>query len=363
MNILGSSLPIIVANIIYLSNMGSTALEDDLSALWILEQVIAFASAIWEILDRRSTILGLRSQIKEAFGSVSPIFVGFFFNAVVNIVEEFVLNVAVTVNILPTEERKIRDEWRQIVMDQGLRPRSNNMYDLVAQLSLLLEANPSEVLRLGTTGILPVLCVYYEKKARMIEGKLPNKQIFAHSEIFGNPSLGSWFSDKNYTINNGEITSIAFIESNEPGNLHWAGFGYGPNGIYRGPRKEETQVVMLEPEEIITLVQGEAHNHVTKLVFHTNRDRNLGPYGHECGDGKPFSFSIPGYHLAFINGTWSCNCNFFLAIQFVWVKTNVNGAVQREAWEISFPMSIENSSESPSIYLQEYDWTGPQGEK
>jgi len=67
-NILGSSLPIIVANIIYLSIMGNTALEDDLSALWILEQVIAFASAIWEILDRRSTILGLRSQIKEAFG-------------------------------------------------------------------------------------------------------------------------------------------------------------------------------------------------------------------------------------------------------------------------------------------------------
>jgi len=214
-----------------------------------------------------------------------------------------VVNVAVTVNILPSEDRKIRQEWRQTVMDQGLQPWSNNMYDLVAQISQLLNANPSEVLRLGTNDIPSVLYDHYEKKARVIELKLPNKQIFAYSEIFGNPSLGSWFSDKDYTINNGDITSIAFMESKEPGDLHWAGFGYGPNGIYRGPRKGETQVVMLEPEEMITVVYGEAHNHVGKLVFCTNRDRHLGPYGKECGDGKSFSFSIPGYHLAFINGT------------------------------------------------------------
>jgi len=362
-NVLGSSLPIIIANIIYLSNMGSTALEDDLSALWIVEQVIAFASAIWAIIDRRNTILGLRSQIKEAFGSVSPIFVCLFFNAVVNIVEEVVINVAITVNIISTEERKKRDVWRQAVIDQGLRPSSNNMYDLVAQLSLLLNASPSEVLRVGTTDILPFLCDHYEKKARVIEGKLPNKQIFAYSEIFGNPSLGSWFSDKDYTINNGEITSIAFMESNEPGNLHWAGFGYGPNGIYRGPLKGETQVVMLEPGERITVVHGEAHEHVGKLVFDTNRNRHFGPYGEECGDGKPFSFSIPGYHLAFFNGTWSCDYYFFFAVQFVWVKTNADEVVQGEAWEISFPMSIEKRSESPSmIALPEYEWTGPRGE-
>jgi len=361
-NIFGSSLPIIIANIIYLSNMGNTALEDDLSALWILEQVIAFATAIWEIIDRRNTILGLRSQIKDAFGPVSPIFVGLFFNALVNIVEEVVINVAVTVNIITTEELKIREQWRQIVIEQGLRPWSNNMYDLVAQLSLLLRANTSDVLRLGTSDILSVLSNHYEKKARGIERRLPNKQTFAYSEIFGNPSLGSWFSDKDYTMNNGEITSIAFMESKEPGNIHWVGFGYGPNGIYCGPRKGQPQMIMLEPDEIITVVHGEAHNHVGKLMFHTNRDRHLGPYSQGRGDGKPFSFSIPGYKLAFINGTWSCNSYFFLAIQFVWVKT-VNEAVQGEAWEISFPMSIENSSESPSIYaLQEYEWTGPQGE-
>lgn len=300
---LGSSLPMVVANIIYLSNLGSTGLGDNISALWILEQVITFISTVWEIIDRRNTVLGLRSQIKAAAGPISPIFEVAFFNPVVNIVEEVVINVGVTVNIIPNEERKIRNEYRQIVIDQGLRPQSNNTNDLVAQLSVFVKKDPTEVSKLGTTDIFPVLCQHYEKMVRVIEEKLPEEQNYAYSEIFGNPSIGSWFSDKNCTLNNGEITSIALMKTKELADLLWVGFGYGLNGIYRGPRRGETLSVLLEPGEIITVVQGEANNFLGKLVFQTNRGRHFGPYATEHADGKPFSFSIPGYHLAFINGS------------------------------------------------------------
>jgi len=237
-NLLCSSLPIIIANIIFLSNLGSTALGDDLSNMWILESVLTFTSAVWDVLDRRNTVLGLRSQIKAAAGPISPIFMVAFFNPVVNIVEEVVINVAITVKILPIEERIMRDEYRQIVMDQGLRPQSNNMNDLVDQVSVLVKKSPNEVFSLGTTNILPVLCNHHEKMVRVIEEKLPpQEKNFAYSEIFGNPSLGSWFSDKDCTIDNGEITGIALMKTEYPTDLHCIGFVYGLNGTCNGPRK------------------------------------------------------------------------------------------------------------------------------
>lgn len=353
--------------------------------MWILESVLTFTSAVWDVLDRRNTVLGLRSQIKAAAGPISPIFMVAFFNPVVNIVEEVVINVAITVKILPIEERIMRDEYRQIVMDQGLRPQSNNMNDLVDQVSVLVKKSPNEVFSLGTTNILPVLCNHHEKMVRVIEEKLPpQEKNFAYSEIFGNPSLGSWFSDKDCTIDNGEITGIALMKTEYPTDLHCIGFVYGLNGTCNGPRKgPQTQSIMLEQGEIITHVQGEVENYVGKLMFHTNRGRRLGTYSKEMGDGKPFSFSIPGYHLAFINGTWSSNHQFFSAIQFVWTKTdeiefdrlnsgregfqklyyNTNEGVQGETLEITLAMVIENSTQSESAYSpNEYKTTGQEGE-